>query len=359
MKKSKSVIITCMLLLIGGLLGVHSANAQDASSSSTFKPSGKIFVQFFGDYYYKLGGNSSTSFSRAQYAKTPSNFNAFDIRRVYFGYQYNFTSDISAKIELANEGNYLPDGDRAFYLKDAEVKINNIIPYGNLVVGHTGTPTFAMYTEHIWGYRSVEKTLLDMRHFGGSNDLGIQLNGNFDKNGVVGYTLMIGNGTGAKIENNKFKKLYAEVHARLFNKKIFLEGYTDYEGGTNQQDVTTLKGYIGYQVPTFTIGTALVKQYRKNAIAQGINSDPSGFWIFTHGSLVKNKLNGFARFDLYNPDKSSNYNEHFVLFGLDYLATKNVHFMPNIWINSYSAKHSTDPSQKADVVGRVTFYYSF
>lgn len=355
MKKRKVFIIAGIFCLVGGLWAAGPAKAQETTA---FKPSGKIFVQFFGDYYYKMSG-SSKSFSHAQYSGTANNFNAFDIRRVYFGYAYNFTSDISAKIELANEGNYLPDGTRAFYIKDAEVKINNIIPYGNLVVGHTGTPTFAMYSEHIWGYRSVEKTLLDMRKFGGSNDLGIQLSGNFDKNGVVGYTLMIGNGTGAKIENNKYKKMYAELHARLFNKKIFLEGYTDYEGGPGKTQKSTVKGFVAYDVPTFTLGLAAVSQSQNNAIAPGINSDPSGFWVFTHGALVKDHLNGFARLDLYNPDKSSNYNETFALLGLDYLAAKNVHFMPNIWINSYSAKHGTDPSQKADVVGRVTFYYSF
>ncbi len=368
--KNTSIRLILLFITIATVAPFYSAHAQDQNG---FKPSGKVFVQFFGDYYYKFSGTGDASFSHAQYAKTPKNFNAFDIRRVYFGYTYNFAPKITAKVELAHEGDLLPDGNRGFYLKDAEVDIKDIIPYGNLIVGHTGTPTFATFTEHIWGYRSVEKTLLDMRKFGGSNDLGVALTGNFSKDKIFGYTVMIGNGTGAKPENSKYKKIYLELHAKLHN-GLILEAYTDYEGGSNSNGTnlatTTFKGFIGYQIPTFTVGLSAVAQTKKNAVTNNagnlVDAKPSGLSIFTHGQLVKNKLNGFARMDLYNPDKSYSYqnvydqyyNESFVLFGLDYTPVKNVHFMPNIWINGYSAKNGA-PSQKADVVGRVTFYYSF
>lgn len=356
MKNSK---VKAILLFLVFTSIISSVYAQEQSS---FKPSGKIFVQFFGDYYYKFSGKGDASFSHAQYAQTSKNFNAFDIRRLYFGYTYKFSPKISAKIELANEGDLILDGNRGFYLKDAEVDIKDIIPYSTLIVGHTGTPTFATFTEHIWGYRSVEKTLLDMRKFGGSNDLGIALTGNFDKEGTVGYTLMIGNGTGAKVENNKYKKIYLELHAKL-KSGLILEAYTDYEGNSTSTGIntakTTFKGFIGYQIPTFTVGVSAATQTQKHAVTNNtVDASPSGLSIFTHGQLVKGKLNGFARFDLYNPDKIDNYNENFILFGLDYLPVKNVHFMPNIWINSYSAKNGA-PSKPADVVGRVTFYYSF
>lgn len=357
--KKNSIRLILLIITLATVTPFFSAHAQDQSG---FKRSGKVFVQFFGDYYYKFNGTGDASFSHAQYANTPKNFNAFDIRRVYFGYKYNFAPKISAKIELAHEGDLLPDGNRGFYLKDAEVDIKDIIPYGNLIVGHTGTPSFATFTEHIWGYRSVEKTLLDMRKFAGSNDLGVALTGNFSKEGILGYTVMVANGTGAKPENNKYKKIYLELHAKLHN-GLILEAYTDYQGGSTNTGTnlatTTFKGFVGYQIPTFTLGVSGVTQTKKNAVMNNtVNANPSGLSIFTHGQLVKDKLNGFARVDLYNPDKLDNYNEHFVLFGLDYLPTKNVHFMPNIWINSYSAKNGA-ASKKADVVGRVTFYYSF
>lgn len=344
------------------MIGVFMMPAKFVwAQNSGFKPHGKMFAQFFGDYYYKMGGTSN-SFSTAQYAKTPKNFNAFDIRRVYFGYVYNFTKDVSTKIELANEGNTLfLGGDRTFYLKNADIEIKNVVPYGKLIIGQQGTPTFATFTEPIWGYRSVAKTLLDMRHLGGSNDLGIALTGNFNKEGTLGYTVMIGNGSGAKVENNIYKKFYGEIHAKLFKKQLILEAYADYEGAPQDKGRTTLKGFAAYQNKNITVGLAAVKQWRKNAMAPGIDVTPTGLSIYARGSLIKGKLNGFARQDLYNPDakNKTGYKEYFTLLGLDYLVSSHVHLMPNIWINSYKAQGNNLPSKKSDVVARVTWYFSF
>jgi len=361
--KSKYAIAV-FLFMIGGFMSSANNKAQ-AQNSTTFKPHGKIFAKFFGDYYTKMSGEQN-SFSKAQYASDKKGMNGFDVRRIYFGYTYQFTPDISTKIELAQEGggNVLTDGKRAFYIKNADISINNVIPNGTIVVGHTATPTFATFTEHIWGYRSVEKTLLDMRHIGGSNDLGVAVKGNFDSNGVFGYYFMIGNNSGAGVETNKYKKLYGEVHAKLLNKKLLLEAYADYEGAPQNQSTTTLKGFVGYQNTDLTAGLSAFSQMRKNSLQVGPNSldeVPTGLSIFVHGTLVKGKLNGFIRQDLYNPDSKGNYSgykESFTLFGLDYKASGVIHFMPNIWINSYSAM-GNNPSRKSDVVARVTWYYSF
>lgn len=351
--------------MTGGFMMSFTNNVK-AQNSTTFKPHGNIFAKFFGDYYYKLGGEQNT-FSHAQYAKTKKNGNAFDIRRVYFGYTYQFTPDISSKIELAQEGggNVLTDGHLAFYLKNAFIAVNNVIPNGTILIGESNTPTFATFTEHIWGYRSVEKTLLDMHHIGGSYDLGLAVKGNFDSNGVFGYYFMIGNGTGANVENNKFKKLYGELHAKLLNKHLLLEAYGDYEGNTQDRSRTTLKGFVGYQNPNLTVGVSAFKQWRKNAIPVNgtymLNQVPQGISFFAHGTLVKGKLNGFIRQDLYNPDSNKNlvsYKQYFTLLGVDYKLSKMVDLMPNIWINSYKAM-GNNPSKKSDVVARVTWYFNF
>lgn len=354
MKLFKPYLVIALCAIASFSMITTPVKAQDSTATVS---KGKVFGLVFGDYYYKLGGASHT-FSDAQYASESNNANAFDIRRLYLGYSYNFSSKVSAKVLLAHEGNVLPDGNRGVYLKVARVQIHNIIPNGNLVVGQTSTPTFAMFTEKIWAYRSIEKTLLDMRGLGGGVDLGIQMNGNFNKAGTVGYIVMIGNGTGARFENNKFKKMYGEVHARLLNRKLLLEGYADYQGGNNHTGVTTLKGFIGYQVSTFTAGLSVVKQWRKNAIIQGVDSNPAGFSLFVHGVFIKNKLSGFIRYDLYNPDQFSSYDENFEVAGLDYQPYPHIHFMPNVWVNGYAAK-ANSPTQNADVVGRITFYFTF
>jgi hypothetical protein len=38
---------------------------------------------------------------------------------------------------------------------------------------------------------------------------------------------------------------------------------------------------------------------------------------------------------------------------------ENVHFMPNVWVNSYKAKNTSAAERKADVVARMTFFFVF
>jgi len=65
------------------------------------------------------------------------------------------------------------------------------------------------------------------------------------------------------------------------------------------------------------------------------------------------------------------YKQNFITLGLDFMPTKNVHIMPNIWYNHYSTQLSDvlnnatngNWADKAkgdyDLVYRVTFYYIF
>ena len=68
-----------------------------------------------------------------------------------------------------------------------------------------------------------------------------------------------------------------------------------------------------------------------------------------------------------------NYNEGFLTVGLDYTPNKNVHIMPNIWMNTYSDMRTKPASydatkasdrtkyydRKSDMVVRLTFFYVF
>jgi hypothetical protein len=241
------------------------------------------------------------------------------------------------------------------------LKISRIIPNGDLLIGQTETPTFATTSEKIWGYRSLAKTLPDMREFGHSEDLGVALDGYFSEDSTFGYTVMVGNGTGSRIENNKYKKIYFDLRANLDNGFRF-ELYSDYEGNSTQGKNTrrtTFKVFAGYQRSAVTVGLSGSMQFRKNAVQNhSKDSTPAGLSIFAHGSLIKNKLNGIIRYDFYNPNRSSHYNEHFMLFSLDYIVAHHVHLMPNLWINDYTAKDES-PSLPAGALARITLSYEF
>ncbi|HXS55178.1 MAG TPA: hypothetical protein VN726_03575, partial [Hanamia sp.] len=112
-----------------------------------------------------------------------------------------------------------------------------------------------------------------------------------------------------------------------------------------------------------------------NTLADSVFTDvvPSGISFYITQQLNKNKLNLFARIDFYNPDNKFNQNnsyasgynstkEAFATIGLDFIAAKNVHIMPNVWYNHYHNKltnASGNLKNDYDLEGRITLYFLF
>jgi len=70
----------------------------------------------------------------------------------------------------------------------------------------------------------------------------------------------------------------------------------------------------------------------------------------------------YGRIDYFNPNSlspSAGFYEYFISFGLDYMPANNIHFMPNIWINTFTDKSSAGRTKTADVVPRLTFFFAF
>ncbi len=391
-KKRSFVIVLC----IGLLLSNHSLKAQFVSSSdSAFKAgspnSGKLWGYMFGDYYVKAQADSLNRGSNSQYSGVPKNRNAFQIRRLYLGYNYNITKKFAAEVLLeAAPGEALSDNKLAFYVKLANLRIKDIWKGTDLILGQVGTPGFSMSSEPIWGYRSVEKTIIDIRGTP-SYDLGAALQGKFDpKSQNFGYDLMVGNGTGAKPEGDNYKWLYGDIWGKFLDKKLYVNLYVDYNGTSPVNGMkhsrSMTKGFVAYTVPKFTFGVEAYSNHLKNdnqatEISTGnvdiLSVNATGLSIFTRGTIVKDKLNFFARTDFFNPDNkidnskynksvgnTSGYNdpstkENFITAGLDFTPTKNVHLMPNIWINHYTNQGFAPKYNTSDVVARLTFYFVF
>ncbi len=384
------------VLFFSGFFFSNSLKAQfTMNSDSAFKAgspnSGKLWGYMFGDYYYKGNSDSLNRGGGNQYTGIPKNRNAFQIRRLYLGYNYNITKKFAAEVLLeAAPGEALPDSKLAFYVKLANLRVKDLWKGTDLIIGQVGTPGFSMSSEPIWGYRSVEKTMIDMRGTP-SYDLGVSLQGKFDpKTKNFGYDLMLGNGTGAKPEGDNYKWLYGDIWGKFFDKKLYVNFYVDHNGsapisGMNQSR-TMIKGFVAYTVPKFTLGVEAYSNTLKNGdqateIATGnvdfLTVQAKGISIFTHGTIVKDKLNFFARYDAFNPDNKINnsiYNkyvqttsgytdpstkESFITAGLDYTPIKNVHFMPNIWTDTYKNQGYTSKYTGTDFVYRLTFYFVF
>ena len=386
---------------------VFSANVASAqyllNNDSAFKSgaanSGRIWGYLFGDYYFKSHSDSLNRGGSNQYTGIPKDRNEFQTRRIYLGYDYNISKTFSAELLLAAEdnittgsgttsGDLLTDNKLTFYIKLANIRWKNIWKGTDLVVGQVSTPAFPLLSEKIWNYRSVERTIADVRRTP-SYDLGATLQGRFDEKGNYGYNLMVGNGTSAKPENDNFKWFYADVWAKFFDQKLVVDLYGDYEKlnwvPTWHHSRQMWKGYVAYTTPGLTIGVEGFLNNLKNdnvatKIAGGndtLSVQAKGISFYVHGNIVKDKLRFFARYDRFNPDNkidnnvynkyvgnTSNYNdpstkEAFITGGLDFTPYKGVHFMPNVWYNKYDNQGFAAKYNSYDLVYRMTIYFVF
>ena len=372
-------------------------NAQTAPVTDTaFKPSGKVWGLAFGDYYYKKHSDALNRGGANQYTNIEAGRNAFQFRRIYLGYNYEISKKFSSEFILAAEdnvvnasgvttGDLLGDNRLAFYIKVANLRWKNIWKGTDLVIGQTATPVAAFGSDAAWTYRSIERTIVDIRRTP-YYDFGATLQGKFDpETGNFGYYLMVANGTAASPENNRFKWFYGDVYAKLFNKKVYIDFYADYNrinwSSSYHHYRNMLKGFVSYSVPKFTVG---VEAFINNGHNDVVGVKPSandtlsamakGISIFARGILVNGKLNYFLRMDRYDPDTKYNHNlystykgltttyepnnkEEFIVAGLDFTPMKNVHFMPNVWYNRYTSEGSAP--RDYDLVYRITFFYVY
>jgi hypothetical protein len=431
------IIATFITLLfsIGSVQAQFLLNSDSAFKAGT-PNSGRIWGYVFGDYYYKAHSDSLNRGGNNQYTGIPQGRNAFQFRRIYLGYDYNISNKFSAELLLAAEDNFpafnpgsstAATGDEtfnnklSFFIKLANIRWKNVWKGTDFVLGEQATPSFPLLSEKIWSYRSIERTVADIRRTP-SYDLGAGLQGVFDpstKN--FGYDILVANGSSAKAASTSFKWFYGDVYHWFFNKKLVVDIYADYQRlnwqPTWHHDRQMWKGYIAYTTPGLTIGAeAFINNIRKDTkgirpvgtgAADTLNTKAEAISFYIHGNIVPNKLRYFARVDFYNPNKKLNngtdsayaalsspngynsnaykntYNntgavatstatgditskETFLTFGLDFTPYKGVHFMPNIWYTHYKSQLTTVPGVLAgtsdgnhDLVYRMTFYFVF
>jgi hypothetical protein len=332
----------------------HRVAAED-------KPAGKVHGYVFGDYFYKFGGDSTGSGS--QYSSLKKAEQAFQFRRIYLYYDHSISEKFAAQFLLEANDKAFTDGKHGVFVKTAYVEWKELIPLGSVALGMVPTPTWSWgVSEKVWNYRSIEKTITDFRGLGSASDIGIAVRGKFDEGGTVNYVAMIGNGSGQKPESNKYKKYYASLSVKPV-KEIVVEGYVDFEPAASEKDKTTIKGFAAYQSEQITVGAEVVTQIQKNAGVAGADKTPFGLSVFVWAPIPGSEnLNAFARYDFHNPNtkiSGAGLNEGFITAGLDYMPIKNVHLMPNVWVNTFSNKASGGTNPDADVVGRMTFFYIY
>lgn len=317
MKKITTVVMAVAMFC---LVSFNNAQAQDVATE--FKPSGKVTGQVFADYQVKVHADSALRGS-TQYAKVPTHFNSFEFRRIYLGYEYNFSEQFSAVVNLAQEGsNFDASGNRTFYPKQAFVKWKNFVKNQDIIFGQQNTNTYALLSEVIYGYRSIEKTITDQRGLAKSSDFGLAVQGRFNDAGDYGYNILVANNPSPSYgpETDAYKKAYLDLYGKFFNKHLVIDLYGDYERNTQPhpllKDKSMMKLFIAYTSDPITICLELFNQKNQNYTVYKLASDtvladsmltkgnavPMGWSVSVRAPIVKGKLGVFARYDSYDPD---------------------------------------------------------
>lgn len=312
---------------------------------------GKISGYIFGDYFYE--------FSHPDAAADALNRNGFQFRRAYFTYDRDMSEIFSVRFrlemnspDLLGVNNFGTSSTLTPFIKHAYLRWNNFIPQGRFSFGLIGTPTFTL-SEEVWGYRAVEKTIMDLRRIAPSSDLGAALEGKFSQSGVLNYQIFVGNGTGTRSETDKTKRVYANVPIKIQN-AYFLVPYFDYEGGLDGKSKNTLALFAGLQKPRFHGGVEVFQKTSNKALANNADKTENGFSVFGAVKAAE-KVKLFGRFDLYDPDTDTDDDGNtLILAGLDFAPDKNVNVIPNLRVESYQAS-----GKDANTIGAVTFFFRF
>ncbi len=380
----------------------------------------------FGDYAFVYHGDSAGRGTSMQYkglgAQTGTKYqNAIEIRRAYLGFNYTINEKFSAYAVLDYQGDYDVNNNRTVYLKFIYFKWKNIFKGSDLKIGQQATNSWAnaYNTEALMGYRCIEKTIMDMHKVDVSADMGIALDGKLWTNkhddsarvpSFIGYSAMIGDNsgnvpvpvfTGARTPPNsttdKDKKFRLNAFLNTLNGSLTVGAYADYinYGGVAyktsklyQNATSTFKVYAAYNTITFGFGIECFMQNNTNGEIETYASAPvkndtvtasqAGISVFAHATIIADKLNVFARYDMYKPDAIYQYtpgeiytswlqpgatwSETFISAGLDWTPVndKKVHFMPNIWYYGIKNGYGSDFLKNDNyIIYRLSFLYSF
>ena len=337
MKKVFSVVLLGMIF--SGAMGY----AQD----------GKISGYMFGDYYYVAAHHDSAVDGK----------NGFWFRRIYFAYDKKLSDVFSVRLrtEMAHPGDFTSSSTAVPFVKDAYLSWK--IGKNTLLLGISSTPTWGV-VEKVWGYRSVEKTPLDLHKFGSSRDFGVALKGNLDSDGKFKYHAMIGNGNSNKSETNDGKKAMLSL-GFYSTKAISIEVYCDLNDKPERNDIT-LQGFAVYQTGKAKFGVQFARQTRKVEVGKDVTLSVGSLFCV---AKVADKTSLFARVDrMFDPNPDGHKISYipfdntakstFLVAGLDFSPHKDVHLMPNVEVVLYE-KNDAGVKPDTDLIPRLSFYYKF
>ncbi|HSQ69496.1 MAG TPA: hypothetical protein VLM41_05375 [Steroidobacteraceae bacterium] len=313
----------------------------------------KVSGYLFGDAYAVLD----------QHDPDIEGQNGFWIRRGYLTFDARVAQDWSARLrfEVNSPGDFESNSKLEPFVKDAYLAWKH--DSHEIDLGLSSTPTFE-FIEGFWGYRSIEKTPLDLYRVGKSRDLGIAYKGQ-SPNGGIFYHAMLGNGAGDGSETNEGKKVMGALGFKPAH-GLVAQLYVDYEDRPGATDRSTLQAFLGWAGERSRYGLQYAEQER------GVDGAPDesvavasafGIWELTRrGSLLARydrSFDGYPDADSIPYLRIANDTPFdLAILGWEQQLNERISLTPNFEYVRYRENRG-EPALDDDLYGRLTLYYQF
>lgn len=336
-----------MLLLIGVLCAV----ARPASAQ-TVDVGGRIYM----DYYYLFSEPSETIEGR----------HGFTFRRLYLTTDFRLSEAFSGRARLeANEG-LITGGEVLPYVKDLYLTWES--DGGHAITGGITQPPVFNISSAVWGYRSLDKTLLNLNDVAPSRDFGIRIDGPLTETGWLRYAVMYANNNGRLPEDNRGKRLYGQLEAYPTERLVFTVG-ADY-GGYFENNIETgweANALAAYVAPTYRVGVE--GYWQRHEVAQRLNPriDPThpdewGVSLFGVVRLAED-WEAVARVDRAQREvlretieAPGSLHRTYALLGLAFRPQDQVRLIPNLrYLDDEPASGEVDPHLQSRLTLHVDF----
>ena len=291
------------------------------------------------DYFYNVAGPEGPAA-----AGDEEGLHGFRYRRLYLTADFTLSEAFTGRARLeADEGT-----TGRPVVKDLSLTWQYSERH-SATMGITPPPAFGL-AEDVWGYRSLEKMILDLQGIVSSRDFGLRLDGPITEGGTVRYAVMLANNGTVQPETDKYKRLYGQLEVRPTDRVLFVVG-ADQAGYNDERDYATrVSAFGGYATERFRVG--IDGYWSRTAMTGGDPRTSVGGSLF--GVLrVAPRWDLIARLDRSRTTRSGpDRYETFVLGGVAYRPHPNVSLIPNLRL--------ADPSNaRAETTARMTVEVNF
>jgi hypothetical protein len=328
----------------------------------------KLSALVYADYFYDIQRDTGLTNAALPGVKE---FNGFQFRRIYLTQDYVLSEEFVSRLRLeADEAALTSDGKIGVFMKDAYLTWKQVFGRNDIMFGIQPTPAFEV-SEVSWGYRSLEKTIMDLRGIVSSRDFGISVRGPLNPAGTIYYVIFLANGSEGRPEGDKWKRYYARVGVQPV-KGLDLTLYCDYSDRPKRVNPYTARNVTNSVVTGALFAGVTVTELMRLGIEGVVQSTLNGYdtgtqlttssrlglSIFTRWA-VSETIELMGRYDYFDPNTYSavtNDTRGYFIGGVSWTPARNVAIIPNLQVETYET--TSLRRYKASVTGRVTVVWS-